>query len=93
MKSLHKYKNVIYIGIVAIGFILISFVVYNRRKLVEQFNAKVKVLHVAEDTTSTPADKKLLIDLAKSADAGKENAKFDQQIDQTRLPNDKKENV
>lgn len=92
MKSLHKYKNVIYVGIVAIGFLLISFVVYNRHKIVEQFEAKVNDFHVT-DTTSSPADKTEMLKLAKLADKQEKDSKYDETIDQTRLPTVNNENV
>lgn len=83
MNSLHKF---IYVGIVVVGFLLISFVVYYRRKIVEQFDAKVNDLHIT-DTTSSPADKRLMIDLAKCADKQDKDSKYDKNIDEKKLTN------
>ena len=85
MKLLQKYKNVIYVGIVVIGFLLVSFIVYNRRKTLEQFQAQTKDFHVT-DTTSSPADKTVMLHLAKCADKQDEDSKYDKNIDQTHLP-------
>jgi hypothetical protein len=82
MKPLHKY---IYIGIVVVGFLLISFIVYYRRKIVEQFDAKVNELHIT-DTTSSPDDKKEMLKLAKLTEQQDADSKFDKTIDQTQLP-------
>jgi hypothetical protein len=83
MKSLHTF---IYVGIVLVGFLLISFVVYyNRRKIVEQFDAKVNDL-VITDTTSSPEDKRLMLELAKCDDTQNANSEHDKKIDQTHLP-------
>ena len=84
MKLLQKYKYLIYVGIVLVGFLLISFIVYYRRKIVEQFDAEVNVL-IITDTTSSRDDKREMLKLAKLNDQQDKNSEYDKNIDETLL--------
>jgi hypothetical protein len=80
MNSLQKF---IYVGIVVVGFLLISFIVYyNRRKIIEQFDATVNEFHNT-NTTSTPADNKEMLKLAQIADKQNKDSTFDNNLDET----------